>query len=109
MPTASDAFAAWAPVASRACTVAFFTTLAWLMMARPAAIARRAGLVTVLIALAGTYSVWLVAFLPPAPLPPALAIFSAAMTLFGSALIVFTVLHLGRSFSIAPQARALVT
>jgi protein-S-isoprenylcysteine O-methyltransferase Ste14 len=109
LPAAGDAFAAWAPVASRACVVAFFITLAWLMVARPPAVAHRAGLVTVLIALTGTYGVWLIAFLPQAPLPPALTILSAALSLFGSALIVFTVIHLGRSFSIAPQARALVT
>jgi protein-S-isoprenylcysteine O-methyltransferase Ste14 len=102
-------FAALAPVASRGCTVAFFLTLAWLMVARPPAVARRSGIGTLLIALAGTYGVWLVAFLPQAPLPPTLTLLSAATSLVGGALIVFTVLHLGRSFSIAPQARRLVT
>jgi protein-S-isoprenylcysteine O-methyltransferase Ste14 len=61
------------------------------------------------IALAGTYGVWLVGFLPSAALSPAMGVLAAAMTLGGSVLIVFTVLHLGRSFSIVPQARALVT
>ena len=79
------------------------------MMARPPAVARRPGLVTVLIALTGTYGVWLVGYLPQAPLPPALMTVSAVLSLVGSILIVFTVIHLGRSFSIAPQARALVT
>jgi hypothetical protein len=109
IPAAHGAFAAWAPLASRGCSVVFFITMAWLMMVRPPAIAGRPGLITLLIALTGTYGVWVVAFLPQAPLPPTLAIFSAATTLVGSVLIVFTVLHLGRSFSIAPQARELVT
>lgn len=102
-------FAAWAHVVSRACAVAFFMTLAWLMVVRPRAVARRPGLVTSLVALTGTYGVWLLVFLPDASLPPALAILSAALSLVGSVLIVVSVLHLGRSFSIAPQARDLVT
>jgi protein-S-isoprenylcysteine O-methyltransferase Ste14 len=109
IPAASIPFAALAPVASRGCTVAFFITLAWLMLARPPAVARRSGLGTLLIALAGTYGVWVVAFLPQAPLPPTLTLLSAVTSLIGGALIVFTVLRLGRSFSIAPQARELVT
>lgn len=108
-PPGRPSFAAWAPVISRGCTLAFFVTLAWLMMARPAAQARRSGLATHAIALGGTYGVWVVAFLPEAPLSPALSIASATVTLVGSLLIVFTVVHLGRSFSISPQARELVT
>jgi protein-S-isoprenylcysteine O-methyltransferase Ste14 len=102
-------FAAWATVVSRGCTVTFLLTQAWLMMARPPAVAQTRGLGALAIALAGTYGVWLVGFLPPAALSPALAVAAAAMTLVGSALIVFNVLHLGRSFSIVPQARTLVT
>jgi protein-S-isoprenylcysteine O-methyltransferase Ste14 len=103
------AFAAWATILSRGCTVVFLATQAWLMMVRPAPMARTPGAVAFLIALAGTYGVWLVGFLPAATLSPPLAILAAAVTLVGSALIVVNVLHLGRSFSIAPQARALVT
>ena len=104
-----DAFAGWAPVISRICTLAFFVTLAWLMIARPPSVARQPGLAPRLIALAGTYGVWIVGFLPQATLPPSLTILAAAVTLVGSLLIVITVVHLGRSFSIAPQARKLVT
>jgi protein-S-isoprenylcysteine O-methyltransferase Ste14 len=106
---AAPSFATCAAVLSRACTVAFMITQAWLMMVRPPAVARTPGMGALVIALAGTYGVWLVGFLPPATLSPPLAILSAALTLVGSALIVFTILHLGRSFSIAPQARDVVT
>jgi protein-S-isoprenylcysteine O-methyltransferase Ste14 len=102
-------FAAWAAVVSRGCTVAFLLTQAWLMIARPPALAQTRRLGATVIALAGTYGVWLVGFLPSAALSPAMGVLAAAMTLGGSVLIVFTVLHLGRSFSIVPQARALVT
>ena len=102
-------FAAWASVISQGCTLIFFIVLAWLMVARPPAAARRSDLASGLIALAGTYGAWMVAFLPQASLPPYMVITAAAVTLVGSLLIVFTVSHLGRSFSIAPQARSLVT
>lgn len=106
---APTSFAAWAPVLSQACTVGFLATLAWLMMARPPAVARRAGLGVRIIALGGTYGAWAIAVLPQAALPPPLALVSAAAILCGSLLIIVSVLHLGRSFSIAPQARRLVT
>jgi protein-S-isoprenylcysteine O-methyltransferase Ste14 len=109
LPSEGVPFATGAAVVSRGCTVVFLLTQAWLMMARPRAVAQTRGPTAFAIALAGTYGVWLVAFLPPTSLPPPLAILSAVLTLVGSALIVVTIFHLGRSFSIAPQARRLVT
>jgi protein-S-isoprenylcysteine O-methyltransferase Ste14 len=106
---ASPSFTAWAPVLSNGCTVVFLATSAWLILSRPPAAARRPGLRPRLFALAGTYGIWAVVFLPWARLPPALEILSAAVTLLGSFLVVFTLLHLGKSFSIGPQARRLVT
>jgi protein-S-isoprenylcysteine O-methyltransferase Ste14 len=108
-PLAAHSFAAWAAVLSRGCTVVFMITQAWLMVVRPPAMAQTPGTGAMAIALAGTYGVWLVGFLPTATLSPPLAIVSAVLTLVGSALIVFTILHLGRSFSIVPQARDVVT
>ena len=109
MPAGGVPFERWAPALSRGCTTIFFVTLAWLMVARPAAVARREGLVPLLISMVGTYGVWLVAFLPAAVLSPAMGMVSAAVTLTGSILIVFSIVCLGTSFSIAPQARALIT
>ncbi len=101
-------FAAWAMVVSRACTLIFYATLGWLMLVRPQPLARRNGIVPMAVAFCGTYSVWLMPLLPTAALSPTLQIVSAAISLTGSILIIVTVLHLGRSFSIAPQARKLV-
>ena len=107
-PLESSVFGAWAAVVSRSCTLIFFATIGWLMLVRPQPVARRNGVVPMAVAFFGTYSVWLMPFLPSAAISPTLQIVSAAVSLAGSVLIVFTVLHLGRSFSIAPQARKLV-
>jgi protein-S-isoprenylcysteine O-methyltransferase Ste14 len=102
-------FAAWATIVSRTCMAAFMMILGWLMIARPAPVAHRAGLGPWLMAMAGTYGVWLLGFLPKASLSPPLAVASAVASLVGSGLILVVVLRLGRSFSIVPQARGLVT
>ncbi|HEY2052280.1 MAG TPA: isoprenylcysteine carboxylmethyltransferase family protein [Caulobacteraceae bacterium] len=102
-------FAEWASLVSRACSVSFMAIMAWLMMARPAAVARRDGLGPWLAAMAGTYGVWLIGFLPKAHLWPLASLAASVITLIGSGLIILSVLSLGRSFSIVPQARNLVT
>ena len=109
LPTHAPTFAQWAPILSAGCTLTFLLTLTWLMLVRPPASAQKAGLWPRIVSLLGTYGVWAVAFLPQAQPSPALAVAAAAVTLAGSVLIVFTILHLGRSFSIAPQARTLIT
>ena len=101
------AFADWAPVVSRVCTLAFFLVQAWLMLARRSPVARAEGLSPVTISLLGTYGVWVIAFLPQATASPAITLLSAAITLLGSLMIILAIAFLGRSFSIAPQARTL--
>jgi protein-S-isoprenylcysteine O-methyltransferase Ste14 len=105
----SGGFVVWAPILSRGCTVGFFLIQATLMMTRRATVARREGLAPWTVSLLGTYGVWAMAFLPETQLTPALAAGSASITLLGSVMILWTILHLGRSFSIAPQARTLIT
>ena len=102
-------FADLAPIASRICTLIFFVTLGWLMLARRTSVARAEGFAPIAISLLGTYGVWSVGFLPLTTNSPAIAMVSAAITLVGSVLIILAIAYLGRSFSIAPQARALVT
>jgi protein-S-isoprenylcysteine O-methyltransferase Ste14 len=108
VPPGGAGLVAWAGVASRCCTLVFFGTLGWLMLVRPAPVAKRDEPLPMVIAMAGTYAVWLLPLLPRAEASPILSILSAAIALTGSLLIVFTVIHLGRSFSIVPQARKLV-
>lgn len=59
--------------------------------------------------LAGTYLSLGLGALPPANLPPLLQIASIALILLGAALSFYTLSWLGRSFSLLPEARALVT
>ena len=109
LPRWPPTFAQSAPILSSVCTLAFFMILAWLMLARPAAVARDVRLAPRIVSLAGTYGAWTVAFLPQAQLSPALTLAAASITLAGGMLTIYTVVQLGRSFSISPQARALIT
>jgi protein-S-isoprenylcysteine O-methyltransferase Ste14 len=78
------------------------------MLIRRRSIARREGVAPVAVALLGTYSVWLIPFLPSGGISPVLAVLSTTITLVGSLSIIYVIFQLGRSFSIAPQARELV-
>ncbi len=108
IPPGATGFAIWAPIVSRTCTLVFFVTLGWLMAIRPKAAARQQGIIPTTIAFFGTYAVWLMPFLPRAHVSPTLEILSAIVTLIGSLAIICAVSYLGKSFSIAPQARKLV-
>lgn len=105
----SGALADWASLVSHVCTVVFMGILAWLMIARPAPVARQDGLAPWLAAMAGTYGVWLIGLLPKSHLWPLASLAASMITLIGSGLVLVSVLRLGRSFSIVPQARSLVT
>jgi protein-S-isoprenylcysteine O-methyltransferase Ste14 len=108
VPAGSVSFGDWAPIVSRLCAMLFFLTMGWLMLTRRRSSARREGLAPVAVALLGTYSVWLIPFLPSGDVYPMLAALSATITLGGSVAILYVISQLGRSFSIAPQARKLV-
>ncbi len=77
--------------------------------AAPEPVSRAKGFWPVLLAPAGTYGAWLIPLLPRGPELPALDAASAAILIFSEVLIVYTLLSLGRSFSLIPQARKLVT
>ena len=62
-----------------------------------------------LLVLAGTYAPWLLPLLPRGPELPALAIATAALLFISEGLAIYSLLALGKSFSLAPQARKLVT
>lgn len=98
-----------AAMASRTCTAAFYLITCHLLLVRPPPLARKGDAVPVLTAFIATYGVWFVAFLPAAPASPVRDLIGAGVTLVGEALMVVVILRLGRSFSIAPQASALVT
>lgn len=108
MPANGAGFADWAEIVSHFCSLLFFATLAWLMLIRPRSVAQHEGIIPTVIAFFGTYSVWLMPFLPRGEVSPGLHIVSAAIAVVGSLSLVCAVFYLGKSFSIAPQARRLV-
>jgi protein-S-isoprenylcysteine O-methyltransferase Ste14 len=96
-------------VVSRFCVALFYAIGCWLLMARPPPMALHDRAAPVFTAFVGTYLVWLIPLIPPAPSWPPLQEVSAVVCVVGEALVVYTICKLGRSFSIAPQARRLVT
>jgi protein-S-isoprenylcysteine O-methyltransferase Ste14 len=99
----------WPVLLSQICIVLFYAIISCIMLLRPEPAARSEGLGPVLLALAGTYGSWLIPLLPPGPENPALISASAGMLLFCELLMIYILVSLGRSFSLLPQARKLVT
>ena len=62
-----------------------------------------------MLTLAGSYGPWLIALLPRGPELPALAVASAAILLVSDGLMIYPLIALGKSFSLMPQARKLIT
>jgi protein-S-isoprenylcysteine O-methyltransferase Ste14 len=100
---------AWPALLSEGCIVVFYTIICCIMLIRPEPVSRAEGLGPALLAMAGTYAAWLIPLLPRGSELPALYVASAAIILISEVLIVYTLLSLGRSFSLIPQARKLVT
>jgi protein-S-isoprenylcysteine O-methyltransferase Ste14 len=101
-PTASAA------VLSSACLLLFYLVLYWAMLLRPPPMARANGVLSSLIAFAGTYFPWTIVLFGPTGSSASQNVASAALLVVGAVSMVVVILHLGRSFSIVPQARTLV-
>ena len=99
----------WPALLSQGCIFLFYTIVFCIMILRPEPVSRAAGIGPALLTLAGSYGPWLIPLLPRGPDRPALAVASAAILLVSEALMVYPLLSLGRSFSLMPQARKLVT
>jgi protein-S-isoprenylcysteine O-methyltransferase Ste14 len=100
---------AWPALLSDGCIVLFYTIISCIMLLRPQPVSWAEGLGPAMLALAGTYGAWLIPLLPRGPELPALDAVSAAILVFSEVLMLYTLLALGRSFSLIPQARKLVT
>jgi protein-S-isoprenylcysteine O-methyltransferase Ste14 len=99
---------AWPVLIADVCVVIFYTIIGCIIVLRPEPVSRAKGLGPVLLTLAGTYAAWIIPLLPRGPELPALFAASAAILLISEALILYTLLSLGLSFSLIPQARKLV-
>jgi protein-S-isoprenylcysteine O-methyltransferase Ste14 len=96
-------------LASRCCLCSFLMLVAWITLARAQPVAKAKGLLPRLAAALGTYLIYGVALLPTPHLGTFWLFLSALLLTLGNALSLVILMRLGRSFSIMPEARRLVT
>jgi protein-S-isoprenylcysteine O-methyltransferase Ste14 len=97
----------WPSLLSRFCIAGFYIVLALLIITRPPAKAQADGLLPGIAAFVGTYLPWTITFFGKTDqaLPN---LVSTACVLIGMIMVLVTIRHLGRSFSVVPQARSVV-
>ena len=97
----------WPSLLSSFCLASFYMLLALLIMTRSPAKAQAEGLLPRIAAFVGSYMPWTIAFFGKTDQAlPNLA--STACVLIGMIMMLVTIRHLGRSFSLVPQARNVV-
>jgi protein-S-isoprenylcysteine O-methyltransferase Ste14 len=97
----------WPSLLSRFCLASFYLLLALLVMTRSPAKAQADGLPPRIAAFVGTYLPWTITFFGWTDQAlPNLA--STVCVLIGMIMMLVTIRHLGRSFSLVPQARSVV-
>jgi protein-S-isoprenylcysteine O-methyltransferase Ste14 len=97
----------WPSLLSSFCLASFYLLLALLIMTRSPAKAQADGLLPRIAAFVGTYMPWTITFFGKTDQAlPNLA--STACVLIGMIMMLVTIRHLGRSFSLVPQARSVV-
>jgi protein-S-isoprenylcysteine O-methyltransferase Ste14 len=92
-----------------AASILFSLLLILLIFARSVPVGKSAGIVPRLVAVAGTFAGTAFLYLEPIALPLSLQIIATLMTMVGMLLSFLVLLKLGRSFSIMPEARRLIT
>jgi protein-S-isoprenylcysteine O-methyltransferase Ste14 len=97
----------WPSLLSSFCLASFYMLLALLIMTRSPAKAQADGLLPRIAAFVGSYLPWTITFFGQTEqaLPNLL---STACVLIGMIMMLVTIRHLGRSFSLVPQARSVV-
>ncbi|WP_369722041.1 isoprenylcysteine carboxylmethyltransferase family protein [Bradyrhizobium sp. LLZ17] len=97
----------WLILVSSFCLASFYILLGVLVMTRPPAKAHADGLLPRVAAFVGTYMPWTIGFFGETDKAlPNLA--STVCVLAGMSMMLVTIRHLGRSFSLVPQARLVV-
>ena len=97
----------WPSLLSNFCLASFYLLVALLIMTRSPAKAQADGLLPRIAAFVGSYLPWTITFFGQTDqaLPNLL---STACVLIGMIMMLVTIRHLGRSFSLVPQARSVV-
>lgn len=95
----------WPSLLSSFCLASFYMLVAMLIMSRPPAKANADGLPPRIAAFVGSYLPWTISFFGKTDqaLPN---LVSTACVLIGMIMMLVTIRHLGRSFSLVPQARS---
>jgi protein-S-isoprenylcysteine O-methyltransferase Ste14 len=93
---------------AKSCLVTFYLIFGLLISIRPRAKAQAYGFLPRLAAFVGTYMPWTMVFFAALTNSTLLNLMSSVCVIAGIALAIFTVLHLGKAFSLVPQARMLV-
>src|SRR6266480_5676118 len=94
-------------IAMQLTVIAFFLTLAGTVVVRARPTGRARGLEPRVSALIGTFLIAVVVLFPRRELPFIAGVASTLLLLAGNAIAVYALTHLGRSFSIMPEARGL--
>jgi protein-S-isoprenylcysteine O-methyltransferase Ste14 len=98
----------WSELLANVCLFLFYMSLWWFILIRPTPAARTDGVWPSLIAFAGTYLPWSIVLFAPGQATTGRSLASSALLLIGAISMVVIISHLGRSFSITPQAQKLV-
>ena len=99
----------WTYLAAHASALAFMSLLVLTTLVRYRPVRSSDGIEPRLSALAGTFLGLALGLLLPADVPPAITLIAVSLSAVGGILSAYVLLSLGRSFSIMPQARKLVT
>ena len=95
-------------ILARMASIAFLALALVLLAVRRPPKAKAKGLIPRITAFAGTFMMVLIVWLEPKPLSLAASLLSVALSIGGMSFSIFALMHLGRSFSLMPEARGLV-
>jgi protein-S-isoprenylcysteine O-methyltransferase Ste14 len=98
-----------ANVMAKSSTACFLGLMSVLFLIRIEPIKKAEGTLPRVMALAGTFCLYLLTFFPRANLSIMQTMVASAISLVGTSLSIFALAHLGRSFSLMAEARRLVT
>jgi len=98
-----------ADVVSKCSIICFLGLMSILFLIRLEPIEKARGIVPRIMAIAGTFFISLVTFFPRANLTMVQTVIASSICLLGTAMSIFVLTHLGRSYSLMAEARRLVT
>ena len=98
-----------ADVVSKSSIICFLGLMSILFLIRLEPIRKARGIVPRVTAIAGTFFMSLVTFFPRANLTMVQTVIASSICLLGTAMSIFVLTHLGRSYSLMAEARRLVT